>query len=521
MGLRQLRHWVTRHAAIPDFSDAESSALRKIVQEEGRLSGGYVLMSALSAGIATLGLLQSSAAVVIGAMLISPLMNPIAALGFGFASLDGHRIRDAAKVVVLGAAIGVTTGLLLTWISPIRNATPEIISRTQPTLLDLAVALLSGLAGGYATVRQKGGTAIGVAIATALMPPLATVGYSLAVANWEFAGGAFLLFVTNLAAIAFSFAFIARLSSVARPLSHVELTPGYITIGVIAFAVLATPLGLTLIRVSKEARARSTARAVLMQELNVEAGKIAQLDVKWPLFGTPSIDAVVIERSYLVDAQRRINARIASMLNASPDISLQQIVAADDGAQTRAMIDAAVERNAAGIAKDAPALDAIRATLDVPTQSLWIDRGTRTVYVVPIDVPDWELAEYFSLEQSLSDGVGGWGIRVVPPITRRLFVAYPATVSVADATTRGEQQLALWALKRWAVGRVVIETQIDKPGNTSTTLASARLASLLGFFRTNALAVDTISRVVKGRPDERLEIRPAPLLPAEKSAARN
>ena len=206
---------------LPELSPKDAYDLRHQVIDEGSLSQGYVLMCALSAGIATLGLLQSSTAVVIGAMLISPLMSPIAALGFGFASIDGQRIRDAAKVVLVGALIGIATGMLLTLISPIRTATPEILARTEPTLLDLAVALLSGIAGGYATVRGKGGTAIGVAIATALMPPLATVGYGLGVMNPAYALGAFLLFLTNLSAIAFAFAVIARLSGAARPLANV------------------------------------------------------------------------------------------------------------------------------------------------------------------------------------------------------------------------------------------------------------------------------------------------------------
>ena len=168
-------------------------------------------------------------------MLISPLMNPIAALGFGFASIDGHRIRDAVRVVIVGAVIGILTGMVITWLSPIRNATPEILARTQPTLLDLAVALFSGIAGGYASVIVRGGTAIGVAIATALMPPLATLGYGLGVLQMRFALGAALLFLTNLAAIAFAFALIARLSGVARPLRAIEWTPRYIAVLIAAF----------------------------------------------------------------------------------------------------------------------------------------------------------------------------------------------------------------------------------------------------------------------------------------------
>jgi uncharacterized hydrophobic protein (TIGR00271 family) len=195
---QRLRYWRVKLAhlvLLPDMSDEEAAAIRQQVEDDGRLSRGFALMCGLAAGIAMLGLLQSSTAVVIGAMLVSPLMGPIAALGFGFAALDGHRIRDAAKVVAVGAAIGILTGILITWLSPIRNATPEIIARTQPTLLDLVVALLSGLAGGYASVMKKGGTAIGVSIATALMPPLATVGYGLAVWQPAFAIGALLLFL--------------------------------------------------------------------------------------------------------------------------------------------------------------------------------------------------------------------------------------------------------------------------------------------------------------------------------------
>jgi uncharacterized hydrophobic protein (TIGR00271 family) len=210
--LARLRARFAHIVLLPDLGPAEAHDLRVSVRDDGSLTPGYLLMTILSAGIATLGLLQSSVAVVIGAMLISPLMGPIAALGFAFASLDGHRIREAIRVVAIGAAIGIATGVLLTWASPIRNATPEIISRTQPNLLDLAIALLSGVAGGYATVRGRGATAIGVAIATALMPPLATVGYGIGVFRLDFARGALLLFLTNLAAIAFSFAVIARLS---------------------------------------------------------------------------------------------------------------------------------------------------------------------------------------------------------------------------------------------------------------------------------------------------------------------
>ncbi|MEP6781765.1 MAG: DUF389 domain-containing protein [Gemmatimonadaceae bacterium] len=501
--------------ALPDFSESESATLRKSVREEGALTTGYILMSAISAGIATLGLLQSSVAVVIGAMLVSPLMSPIAALGFGFASLDGHRIRDAVRVVIIGAVIGVVTGIVITWVSPIRNATSEIIGRTQPTLLDLAIALLSGIAGGYATVRQKGGTAIGVAIATALMPPLATVGYSIGVSNWEFAGGALLLFLTNLAAIAFSFALIARLSGVARPLSHVELTPGYVAAGIAVFIALATPLGLTLLRVAKEARVRSTVRSVLTAELHVSTGKITQLEVKWPLRGELSVDAVVIDPAFLPNAQQVVESRLIRDFGVHPDVNVQQIVASDNGEQTRALIDAAMERNASGIAKDVPPFDQIRSKVGLPVQSIWVDRSARVVHVIPADAPNWTLEDYRVTELSANAGTGAWHVRITPPTGRALSVPFPRRSAVADSATQQAMSLAIWALQRWGVADVVLEIKQHKPDSVAMSIDDGRLATMTSWLASAKVRVSSSISSARGMSENEVQINVYSLSPSE------
>ena len=448
----RLRTRFAHFVLLPELSPSEAHDLRALVLEDGSLTAGFVLMSILSAGIATLGLLQNSVAVVIGAMLVSPLMGPIAALGFSFASLDGHRIREAIKVVAVGATIGILTAVLLTWLSPIRNVTPEIVGRTQPTLLDLAIALLSGIAGGYATVRQKGGTAIGVAIATALMPPLAVVGYGLGVYRLDFAGGAMLLFLTNLAAIAFAFAFIARLSGAARPTGSVEFTPGYIIGGIAVFAALATPLALTLIRVTHEGTAINTTRKILMSELKIGRSNIAQLDVAWPLGGKPVIDAVVIAPSFTGDAQDAIERRLTAALGIVPKFTLQQVVAADLESQAKAMIDSAMERTAAGIAKDVPPYLAIRAAVGLPTQAMWVNRSERVVNVVPVAAPGWTLADYRDVETSATKAAEGWRVQVVPPLVPRLSIA------TGDATDPAARELVLWASSRWTLQTVGMET---------------------------------------------------------------
>lgn len=143
-------------------------------------SATYWAEIVLSAGIATFGLVLNSPAVIIGAMLISPLMGPIMATGMAVAVGDLYLAIKA--VVSLAIRIGVAVGLsgLIVWLLPFHSATGEILARTNPNLLDLGVALCSGLAGSIAVSRAGGAGGVttlpGVAIAVALMPPYAPLG---------------------------------------------------------------------------------------------------------------------------------------------------------------------------------------------------------------------------------------------------------------------------------------------------------------------------------------------------------
>jgi len=169
----------------------------------------YWLGILFSAGIATLGLVLNSPAVIIGAMLISPLMNPIMATGLGLATGDLYLAFKALIKLLLSILVAVALSAVLVWTLPFHSITNEILSRINPTLLDLGVALLSGLAGSVAVTRSNSGEGVttlpGVAIAVALMPPLCTVGFGIGSGwSWSIIGGASLLFLTNLVAIVFS-----------------------------------------------------------------------------------------------------------------------------------------------------------------------------------------------------------------------------------------------------------------------------------------------------------------------------
>jgi uncharacterized hydrophobic protein (TIGR00271 family) len=162
--------------------------------------------------IASLGLNINLPAVVIGAMLISPLMGPIMGLGLGMAINDLALLKKAGYNYLFAAAVGLVTSSLYFAISPINDAQTEILARTSPTIYDVLIAFVGGLAGILATSSKlKGNVIPGVAIATALMPPLCTAGYGLATLQWEYFFGALYLFLINTVFIALATLITARL----------------------------------------------------------------------------------------------------------------------------------------------------------------------------------------------------------------------------------------------------------------------------------------------------------------------
>ncbi len=168
----------------------------------------YWLELLLSAGIATFGLVLNSPAVVIGAMLVSPLMGPIIAAGLAFAAADLYLGIKSVLQLALSVFSSILFAAAIVWVLPLDAPTDEILARTKPNLLDLGVALFSGLAGSLLVSRSQSregggvGALPGVAIAVALMPPLCTVGFGIGSGLQDYiVTGAGLLFLTNLAAI--------------------------------------------------------------------------------------------------------------------------------------------------------------------------------------------------------------------------------------------------------------------------------------------------------------------------------
>ena len=161
--------------------------------------------------ICAIGLNVDSTAVVIGAMLISPLMGPIMGIGLGVGVQDRETFWSSLSSLAVAAGIAILTSALYFFVSPIHEASSELLARTRPNFLDVMVALFGGLAGIMAGSRKEKSNVIpGVAIATALMPPLCTAGYGLANGEWNFLIGGFYLFLINSMLIATATALVVR-----------------------------------------------------------------------------------------------------------------------------------------------------------------------------------------------------------------------------------------------------------------------------------------------------------------------
>ena len=204
-------HWLRTYFDLT--SDMAEPAEIMADVESGMVFRGtnlWVLFFAIL--VASVGLNVNSTAVIIGAMLISPLMGPILSIGFGAATVEVSLIQRGLKNLLVAASLSLAVSAIYFRLTPLTDAGSELLSRTEPTTWDVAIALFGGAAGAIGFTRREMGNVVpGVAIATALMPPLCTAGYGLATGHWAYLFGALYLFSINCVFISLSTFLVARL----------------------------------------------------------------------------------------------------------------------------------------------------------------------------------------------------------------------------------------------------------------------------------------------------------------------
>ena len=455
----------------PPAREEDRRLVEAEVHQAARISAGYFVLLICSCGIAELGLLQSSAAVVIGAMLISPLMAPIIGMGLALARVEPVRFERAAVSLAVGALVSVLASALIVWLSPLKSVTPEILARIRPTLLDLVIAALSGVVGAYVTITRRGAVIAGVAIATALMPPLAVTGFGLATGAMNIAGGSFLLFLTNVVAI------LGAVFAVARRYGFSPSKrdrPGWETPALIAaIAVLATPLGFSLRSIVVETRETHRVRSAIERIFTKVSPQITNLNVKIAHDRVRQVHVVVVTQKYVAGASDAIRKQLGD----SPQVEVEQVLTANGplsaAATGGALANTALAQGEAQVDSD-PAARLTDLLQDIGTVNAVQPGGGVLRAVVRLNQPA-SLGDYHALEVAAQRFFPGQRLELAPPYSDPPPIAFGEGRSDLDAEADGAVQDMAWALGRWGYSAAVV-TGSASPGRYGPSKADHALA---------------------------------------------
>ncbi len=278
--LKPLKDFVWETLSVREGTDVNGTI--EGIERDMVFKGHTVWILIFSIFIASIGLNQNSTPVIIGAMLISPLMGPILGIGLAIATIDWTKLKRALKNLGIAVFVAILTSTVYFTISPISDAQSELLARTNPTFLDVLVALFGGASGILAgSRREKSNVIPGVAIATALMPPLCTSGYGIATQQWEFFIGAFYLFFINSVFISLATVLVIRYFNFPKHADDPKrerLVNRYIFIFVI---LVALPSGKIFFDVIQESQYRNMARKFILENFDANGYEVINSNIEF------------------------------------------------------------------------------------------------------------------------------------------------------------------------------------------------------------------------------------------------
>ncbi len=250
----------------------------EVLAEESRFTSDYLVLVVASSVIATLGLLENNAAVIIGAMIIAPLIAPIQGLSFGAVAGSPRLFRRATLTLAIGTVVSIAVAATIELVVALPVLGSEILARSKPTLLDLGIALAAGAISGFAKTRPSiSATIAGTAIAVALMPPLCVIGIALAAGHSDLALGSFLLYTTNFFGITVACMVLYRVAGHVRSPDRAALTAA-----IILTLVVAVPLGTGLVELLRYARLENAlSTALVTKTMTFKHVELVQMHVDW------------------------------------------------------------------------------------------------------------------------------------------------------------------------------------------------------------------------------------------------
>jgi len=336
-------------------------------------------------------------------------------------------------------------------VSPLQAPTAEIVARTRPNLFDLGVALFAALAGSFAIIRGRGETIVGVAIATALMPPLAVVGYGLASWNLPVLGGAFTLSVTNCITIALSATATARYYGFGHYLSSRQSRAQTIMLPLV-FASRAVLLGLSLIRIAREALTVSQVRSLLSESFGDDA-RVTQLEValdREPI----TIRSVVITPRGRMQRTQQLQQAIEGKLERTVRLDVDQILVepgADALDAQREELRQAGEKSGIDAQEMRTLAQTVALITGISADDVTVDRDHRPATTAAVPLAGATIETYRTLEARAAAVTSGWSVAIVPPQSPLPQVAFADNVDTLDVSARSAVLTSAWAARRWNV----------------------------------------------------------------------
>lgn len=302
---------------FPRATTEEFEDLFKVLRKNGKITAPYIIMMILSTLIATFGLFGNSSPVIIGAMILAPIITPIVSFAMGMVRYDVNMLKTGIVTIIVGTVVALLFAAGVSIVIPLKVLTPEIDARLSPTLLDMGIAIASGVAAAYAHAEKGIAKSLaGVAIAVALVPPLSVAGIGIGWGDWDVFSGAFLLYLTNLAGI-IMFAGITFLILGFAPFRRARMGLVYTLIIIILVMV---PLSLSFNRIKEEASITrelegSQFEEVILKDVKVRFGKRLVVSVK--LVSSEAIEAEdmkVIKKQIEDKIDREITLEVVSAI---------------------------------------------------------------------------------------------------------------------------------------------------------------------------------------------------------------
>ncbi|PAX54317.1 DUF389 domain-containing protein [Brunnivagina elsteri] len=271
----------------------ELERLQTELLDESTLNPTYLILTVGSCAIATFGLITNSAAVIIGAMVIAPLILPIRGLAFGALTGNILLFRRGLLSIVVGTLLAIGLAYTLESLVGISTFDTEVLSRSKPTLLDLGIALAAGSISGYAKAQPKiSGSLVGTAIAVALMPPICVIGLGLAQANWSLTQGATLLYLTNLLGIILA----CMLMFLIIGYSPLERAGAALFWTLFLTGVLLLPLSVSFAQLVRQTNLENSLKnALLTKTITFQRLELLKIDTNW-LIKPPQVRLIVRTR---------------------------------------------------------------------------------------------------------------------------------------------------------------------------------------------------------------------------------